>query len=46
MAVVPRYESGGGGLVGTASDYLRFATMLLNGGKLGNVQLLGKKTVE
>ena len=46
VAVVPKYESGGGGLVGTASDYLRFATMLLNGGKVGNVQLLGKKTVE
>ena len=46
VAVQAKYESGGGGLVGTASDYLRFATMLLNGGKLGNVQLLGKKTVE
>ncbi len=46
VAVQAKYESGGGGLVGTASDYLRFATMLLNGGKLGNTQLLGKKTVE
>ena len=46
VAVQPRYESGGGGLVGTASDYLRFSVMLLNGGKLGTVQLLGKKTVE
>ncbi len=46
VAVQARYESGGGGLVGTASDYLRFATMLLNNGKLGNVQLLGRKTVE
>ena len=46
VAVQARYESGGGGLVGTASDYLRFATMLLNGGRLGNVQLLGRKTVE
>ena len=46
VAVQPKYESGGGGLVGTASDYLRFATMLLNGGRLGSVQLLGKKTVE
>jgi CubicO group peptidase (beta-lactamase class C family) len=46
VAVQAKYESGGGGLVGTASDYLRFTTMLLNGGKLGNVQLLGKKTVE
>ena len=46
VAVQAKYESGGGGLVGTAPDYLRFATMLLNGGKLGNVQLLGKKTIE
>jgi CubicO group peptidase (beta-lactamase class C family) len=46
VAAVPKYESGGGGLVGTASDYLRFTTMLLNGGRLGAVQLLGKKTVE
>ena len=46
VGVRAKYESGGGGLVGTASDYLRFAVMLLNGGRLGNVQLLGKKTVE
>jgi CubicO group peptidase (beta-lactamase class C family) len=46
VAVQAKYESGGGGLVGTASDYLRFTTMLLNNGKLGNTQLLGKKTVE
>ncbi len=46
VAVNAKYESGGGGLVGTASDYLRFATLFLNGGKVGNVQLLGRKTVE
>ncbi len=46
VAVQAKYESGGGGLVGTASDYLRFATMMLNGGKLGDVRLLGRKTVE
>ena len=46
VGIQPKYESGGGGLVGTASDYLRFCTMLLNGGKLNNVQLLGRKTVE
>ena len=27
-------ESGGGGLVSTARDYLRFSLMLLNGGEL------------
>ncbi|HRW03859.1 MAG TPA: serine hydrolase domain-containing protein [Caldilineaceae bacterium] len=38
--------SGGGGLLSTAVDYLRFAQMLLNGGVLNGVQLLGRKTVE
>ena len=46
VGVRAKYESGGGGLVSTASDYLRFAVMLLNGGKLGNVQLLSRKTIE
>ena len=46
VAVKPRYESGGGGLVGSADDYLRFSLMLLNGGEWNGVRLLGKKTVE
>jgi CubicO group peptidase (beta-lactamase class C family) len=37
--------SGGGGLVSTAADYLRFATMLLRGGELDGVRLLGPRTV-
>jgi CubicO group peptidase (beta-lactamase class C family) len=37
--------SGGGGLVSTASDYLRFATMLARGGELDGVRILGPKTV-
>jgi CubicO group peptidase (beta-lactamase class C family) len=37
--------SGGGGLVSTAGDYLRFAQMLLNGGTLDGTRLLGRKTV-
>jgi CubicO group peptidase (beta-lactamase class C family) len=37
--------SGGGGLVSTASDYLRFATMLARGGELDGVRLLGPRTV-
>jgi CubicO group peptidase (beta-lactamase class C family) len=41
-----RYESGGGGLVSTASDYARFAQMLLNGGELEGARLLSRKTVE
>ena len=40
------YFSGGGGLVSTTSDYVRFLQMLLNGGKLDGVPLLGPKTVE
>ena len=46
VAIQPRFESGGGGLTGTAADYLRFATMLLNGGELNGQRLLGKKSVE
>jgi CubicO group peptidase (beta-lactamase class C family) len=41
----PALESGGGGLVGTASDYLRFCRMLLNRGELDGVRLLAPKTV-
>lgn len=41
-----RFESGGGGLFSTAPDYLRFTTMLLNGGELDGVRLLSPKTVE
>jgi CubicO group peptidase (beta-lactamase class C family) len=41
----PALESGGGGLVGTASDYLRFCRMLLNKGELEGVRLLSPKTV-
>ncbi len=39
-----RWESGGGA-VSTASDYLRFCQMLLNGGALDGVRLLAPKTV-
>jgi len=41
-----RFLSGGVGLVSTASDYMRFAQMLLNGGELDGTRLLGRKTVE
>jgi len=40
-----RLLSGGGGLVSTAADYLRFATMLARGGELDGVRLLGPRTV-
>lgn len=42
----PVFLSGGGGLVSTTQDYLRFARMLLNGGELDGVRILGRKTVE
>jgi CubicO group peptidase (beta-lactamase class C family) len=38
--------SGGGGLVSTVGDYLRFCRFLLNKGELDGVRLLGRKTVE
>lgn len=40
------YFSGGGGLVSTARDYLRFCQMLLNGGELDGIRILSRKTVE
>jgi len=40
------FESGGGGLVGTSMDYARFCAMLANNGRLGEVRLLGRKTIE
>jgi CubicO group peptidase (beta-lactamase class C family) len=42
----PKFLSGGGGLVSTAADYLRFARMLLGGGELEGTRLLGPKTLE
>ena len=43
---MPAGPSGGGGLWGTADDYLRFAQMMLNGGELDGVRLLSPRTVE
>jgi CubicO group peptidase (beta-lactamase class C family) len=42
----PIFLSGGGGLVSTAHDYLRFARMLANKGALDGVRLLARKTIE
>ena len=41
----PPLASGGGGLVGTAPDYLRFCRFVLNGGTLDGVRLLGRKSL-
>jgi len=42
----PKLLNGGGGLVGTTGDYLRFVTMLANGGELDGVRIIGRKTLE
>lgn len=41
----PSFLSGGGGMVSTAHDYLRFANMLRGGGAHDGVRLLSPKTV-
>ena len=41
----PAWLSGGGGLTSTASDYIRFAQMLLNEGELEGVRILTAESV-
>jgi len=41
----PKNDSGGAGSVTTANDYLRFAQMLLDGGKLDDTRILSRTTV-
>ncbi|RAK57503.1 serine hydrolase domain-containing protein [Phenylobacterium deserti] len=41
----PTLLSGGGGLVSTAADYLRFCNMLLRGGELDGARILSPSTV-
>jgi CubicO group peptidase (beta-lactamase class C family) len=41
----PAYKSGGGGLVGTMADYLRFCEMLRRGGDLDGQRILGSRTL-
>jgi CubicO group peptidase (beta-lactamase class C family) len=43
--MVQTSESGGGGMVGTAMDYARFAQMLLNGGTFDGKRILGPQTI-
>src|SRR5215472_15660838 len=38
--------AGGAGLSATSADYYRFCQMMLQGGKLGDVRLLSRKSVE
>jgi CubicO group peptidase (beta-lactamase class C family) len=42
----PGFISGGGGLVSTASDYMKFAQALLDGGAAGGHRLIGRKTLD
>jgi CubicO group peptidase (beta-lactamase class C family) len=39
------FQRGGHGLFGTASDYLRFAQMLANGGVFEGARVIGRKTL-
>ena len=41
----PGLPSGGGGLVSTASDYMRFARMLVSGGELDGARILSPESV-
>ena len=45
LAQEPEFEMGGGGLYGTAPDYIAFVRMLLNGGSLNGNRLLKPETV-
>lgn len=40
------WDSGGGGALSTAADYLRFAEMLRQGGQLDGTRILGRATVQ
>lgn len=42
----PAFESGGAGLVSTIDDYSKFAKMLMDKGKMDDVQILQPKTVK
>ncbi|HEY9219890.1 MAG TPA: serine hydrolase domain-containing protein [Phenylobacterium sp.] len=42
----PAFEAGGGGLISTADDYLKFARMLLGNGEVDGVRLLKPETVQ
>jgi CubicO group peptidase (beta-lactamase class C family) len=46
FAMPPVFESGGGGLVSTADDYLAFCQMMLNQGRHGNGRILSRLSVE
>lgn len=43
---VPRFESGGGGLLSTAGDYVRFLQFMRNKGSLEGMRLVSRTTIE
>jgi CubicO group peptidase (beta-lactamase class C family) len=43
---VPRFESGGGGLMSTADDYVRFLQFMRNRGTLEGCRLVSRKTID
>ncbi|ABD05290.1 Beta-lactamase [Rhodopseudomonas palustris HaA2] len=45
VAQEPEFHMGGGGLYGTAADYLKFTQMILNKGRAGGHQVLKPETV-
>lgn len=46
MTKAPSFESGGAGLCSTIDDYMKFVSMLVNGGEFNGIRILQKKTVE
>lgn len=42
----PKFFSGGGGLTSTASDYMKFAQMHLNGGELNGTRILSEEAIQ
>ena len=46
FTLLPTMPSGGGGMVSTAEDYYRFASMLLGQGQLGGTRILAPATVK
>lgn len=44
--VTPAFESGGGGLLSTARDYIRFLQFMHGRGTLDGVRLVSRKTIE
>ena len=41
----PSFPSGGGGLLSTSHDYAKFCEMLRQGGRLGDTQIIGSRTL-